>query len=50
MTQRQASTATPVIKLNGFIICNVDTGWADRSNAPTLIFLFPSWKLQPVST
>lgn len=47
ITQRQARTATPVTKLNGLTICNVDTGWAERSNAPTFIFLLPSWKLQP---
>lgn len=48
ITHRQARTATPVIKLNGFTICSVDTGWAERSSAPILIFLLPSWKLQPV--
>lgn len=50
ITQRQASTATPVMKLKGFTICQVDTGCAERSNAPTFIFLLPSWKLQPIKT
>lgn len=45
ITQRQARTATPVIKLKGFTICQVDTGCAESRSASTSIFLLPSCKL-----